>query len=319
MIIEKLKSFYAKIQELWNTNYYFSFWFIPGNGQNIAKKNVKKDHLKYALAGAGTALGIFVGGLGVMAYISYQNYVQQDELREFQLTKHEQEEKLSQIEKLAEKNQQQLAEIAALEEQVRQHMEKAGVKLPEKADESAYGGKGGPFEGEVSKMNILMEQEKNIDLELQARKENLQQLLTVIKRENYRNEMTPNLWPVNSYDITSSFGGRVNPFDNYSSDWHPGIDIADYYGAPVYASASGMVRQAGWYGGYGRYVKIEHDYGYMTAYGHMSSLCVRNGEYVKKGEIIGYVGSSGYSTGPHLHYEVIQYGRQVNPLQVTKG
>ena len=93
------------------------------------------------------------------------------------------------------------------------------------------------------------------------------------------------------------------------------MDIANNYDAPVYASASGVVLQSGWYGGYGRYIKLEHDYGFTTAYGHMSSLAVSAGQYVKKGEIIGYVGSSGYSTGPHLHFEVMQYGEQVNPAK----
>lgn len=77
-----------------------------------------------------------------------------------------------------------------------------------------------------------------------------------------------------------------------------------------------MVERAGWYGGYGRYIKVEHDYGYKTAYGHLSSIAVSVGEYVEKGQLIGRVGSSGYSTGPHLHFEVIKYGEQVNPSEV---
>ena len=316
MIFEKMKTILVKIKELWDNNYYFTLWFIPGNGQNIVRKNIEKPRLKYVLMGIGLVCSVSLCGLGFMAHVTYQNYVHQQELAEYKVTKHEQDAKLQQIEKLVEKNQQQLAEISELEEQVRVHMEKAGVELPVRSDTDVYGGKGGPMEENVSKINILMEQEKNIDRELQDRKENLQKLLKVIKRENYRNEMTPSLWPVGSYDITSYFGGRVNPFDNYSSDWHDGIDIADYYGAPVYASASGMVRYAGWYGGYGRYVKIEHDYGYMTAYGHMSAINVSVGRYVEKGDIIGYVGSSGNSTGPHLHFEVMQYGNQMDPLKV---
>ena len=73
------------------------------------------------------------------------------------------------------------------------------------------------------------------------------------------------------------------------------------------------MQQAGWYGGYGIYARINHDYGYQTAYGHMSRVVCSAGQYVKKGEIIGYVGSTGYSTGPHLHFEVIHYGEQVDP------
>ena len=74
------------------------------------------------------------------------------------------------------------------------------------------------------------------------------------------------------------------------------------------------MQQSGWYGGYGRYIRISHDFGLQTAYAHMSSLEVSAGAYVKKGQVIGYVGSSGYSTGPHLHFEVLKHGQQVNPL-----
>ena len=139
-----------------------------------------------------------------------------------------------------------------------------------------------------------------------------------IKAENYRNEVTPNLWPLDGGYISSDFGSRANPFDGYSSDYHPGIDIAENYGAPVYASASGYVQRAGWYGGYGKYIKISHDYGYATAYGHLSSIEISAGDYVSKGQIIGYVGSTGYSTGPHLHFEVLLYGEQVNPRRLMK-
>lgn len=316
MVIEKITALYTAIKDSWEKNHYFTFWFIPGNGQNITKKNIEKKRLKYILTGTTVIGAAFLVCFGIMVHITYQNYLQQQELAEFKQTKQQQEAKLKEIEALAEANQKQLAYLSDLENQVRAQMEKSGVELPPKNENKNYGGKGGPINGPVSKLNVVMEQEKNINLEAETKKDNLQSLLDVIRSENYRQEMTPNLWPVNSYDVTSSFGGRVNPFDNYSSDWHPGIDIADYYGAPIYASASGVVVQAGWYGGYGRYVKIEHDYGYMTAYGHMSSIAVTDGEYVEKGEIIGYVGSSGYSTGPHLHFEIMQYGEQINPAEL---
>ena len=123
---------------------------------------------------------------------------------------------------------------------------------------------------------------------------------------------------MNSGYVSSEFGGRTNPFDGYSRDYHPGIDIASNYGEPVYASASGYVQRAGWYGGYGKYIKISHDYGYATAYGHLSSIEISSGDYVSKGQLIGYVGSTGYSTGPHLHFEVLHYGEQVNPRRMMK-
>ena len=317
MTTEKVKNFYRKINELWRKNHYFTFWFIPGNGQNIARKNIEKKRLKYVLSSVAVLGAFFLASFGVMAHIAYQSYVQQQELKEFQQTKQQQEKKLQELAAMAEENQKELAYLGSLEEQLRQQMEKSGAPLPPKDSKAAYGGKGGPMNGpEVSQLNVMLEQEKNLQAEMQAQKKNMENLLRVIQDENYRREFTPNLWPTDSYDITSSFGGRVNPFDNYSADWHPGIDIANYYGAPVYASASGVVERAGWYGGYGRYIKVEHDYGYKTAYGHLSSIAVSAGEYVEKGQLIGRVGSSGYSTGPHLHFEVIKYGEQVNPSDV---
>ena len=109
-----------------------------------------------------------------------------------------------------------------------------------------------------------------------------------------------------------------DPFGNRSYDWHPGVDIANDYGAPVYASASGTIEEAGWVSGYGRYVRIQHGYGYETAYGHMSKLAVQAGQSVSKGDVIGYVGSSGYSTGPHVHFEVLVNGQTTDPLELVR-
>lgn len=310
--VPKVKTMCHEMHEMWEHNHYFSLWFIPGNGQRIAKKNIKKQYVKYAFAGI-TALGLVIAvSFGFMAHIAYESHVQQAELAEYKATKEQHEAKLQELMAMAEKNQKELAYLNKLENEVRSQLEKAGAALPPKSE--IKGGQGGPMGGqEISQMEILIAQEKNISQQLEAKKADLEKLLTTIKAENYRREVTPSLWPTDSYDVTSSYGGRVNPFDGYSRDWHPGIDIANYYGAPVYASASGVVLQSGWYGGYGRYIKLGHDYGFTTAYGHMSSLAVNAGQYVKKGDVIGYVGSSGYSTGPHLHFEVMQDGEQVNP------
>lgn len=113
----------------------------------------------------------------------------------------------------------------------------------------------------------------------------MENLLSAIEAENYRREVTPSQWPTSGGYISSSFGGRANPFGGYGRDWHPGIDIATDYGEPVYASAAGYVQQAGWYGGYGIYARINHDYGYQTAYGHMSRVVCSAGQYVKKARL----------------------------------
>jgi murein DD-endopeptidase MepM/ murein hydrolase activator NlpD len=122
---------------------------------------------------------------------------------------------------------------------------------------------------------------------------------------------SPSLWPVMGV-VTSSFGEREDPF-NGEGAFHKGIDIATNVGQPIRAAADGTVVLAGMANGYGREVRIDHGHGIETIYGHMSGFAVTTGEDVKRGEIIGYVGTSGRSTGPHLHYEVLIHDTPVNP------
>jgi len=121
------------------------------------------------------------------------------------------------------------------------------------------------------------------------------------------------LWPTNSTLITSYFGYRVHPIWG-TTRFHSGIDIGASYGSPIYAAADGIVIYSGWYYGYGYTVVIDHGSGISTLYAHCSSLNVYKGQSVKRGQIIAFVGSTGNSTGPHLHFEVQINGKPVNPL-----
>ncbi len=118
-------------------------------------------------------------------------------------------------------------------------------------------------------------------------------------------------WPVTG-TITSPFGWRSNPFGG-APDFHPGLDIAAPTGTTVTAAAGGTVIMAQWYGGYGNYISIDHGGGYSTGYGHLSAIYVANGQTVSRGQAIGAVGSTGASTGPHLHFEVRINGKAVDP------
>ena len=122
------------------------------------------------------------------------------------------------------------------------------------------------------------------------------------------------IWPVNAR-ITSGFGMRVHPILRFSR-MHRGIDFGAGWGTPIHAAADGEVSKAGWAGGYGRQVRIAHADGLTTSYSHMSRMAVETGTLVRQGQLIGYVGSSGLSTGPHLHYEVLRGGTAVNPMSV---
>ncbi len=122
----------------------------------------------------------------------------------------------------------------------------------------------------------------------------------------------PSYVPVKSYSYTSGFGVRYDPFTGFSA-MHAGIDMAGAAGEPIYAAASGIVVSAGRSGGYGNLVELAHGRGLATRYGHLSAILVRPGERVRQGEEIGRMGSTGRSTGTHLHYEVRIDGQAVNP------
>ncbi|MFA6435321.1 MAG: M23 family metallopeptidase [Elusimicrobiales bacterium] len=124
---------------------------------------------------------------------------------------------------------------------------------------------------------------------------------------------TPSSWPVVGR-ITSYFGYRIAPL-RIASEYHSGVDIANEPGTPVYATADGVVRYSGWANGYGLSVVLDHGFAYSTLYGHFSELVVKEGAQVRRGQLIGRVGSTGTSTGPHLHYEVWVDGIPRDPVK----
>ena len=128
----------------------------------------------------------------------------------------------------------------------------------------------------------------------------------------------PNLWPVEG-QVTGSFGERIDPF-NGEGAFHSGVDIGSSYGHPIVAPADGIVTLTDTMGGYGKTIMINHGSGISTRYGHLSGFAVTAGQHVQRGDVIGYVGESGRSTGPHLHYEVRINDTPVNPhkyLRIT--
>ena len=120
--------------------------------------------------------------------------------------------------------------------------------------------------------------------------------------------------PLDSVRVTSSFGMRDHPILGFTR-MHAGIDFGAPSGTPVYAAGDGVVAKAGWENGYGRWLQIKHNNGYETGYGHLSGWAVKAGQRVRQGQVVAYVGSSGLSTGPHLHYEIMVGGKKVNPSQ----
>jgi murein DD-endopeptidase MepM/ murein hydrolase activator NlpD len=118
--------------------------------------------------------------------------------------------------------------------------------------------------------------------------------------------------------MTSGFGGRTDPFNGKRAN-HAGVDIAAPTGTPVYATGNGYIGRSRWAGGYGNLVEINHGNGYQTRFGHLSQRYVAEGQYVQRGQLVGLIGSTGRSTGPHLHYEVRLNGVAQDPSPYIRG
>jgi murein DD-endopeptidase MepM/ murein hydrolase activator NlpD len=146
---------------------------------------------------------------------------------------------------------------------------------------------------------------------IQSRMEDLQTQLSVLSDKTRRIRSTPTIWPING-SIGSHYGGRLDPFTR-DVETHLGIDIVAAKGTPIKATADGVVRLASREGQYGNLVVLEHPGGLSTRYGHLNRFNVKSRDTVKKGQVIGYVGMTGRTTGPHLHYEVRLNDRPVNP------
>jgi len=125
---------------------------------------------------------------------------------------------------------------------------------------------------------------------------------------------TPSIWPLAGW-LSSGYGQRRDPFDG-TVDFHSGLDIAANKGTPIRATADGTVKAAAYNGNYGNAVLIEHGFGISTRYGHLSRFAVRDGQEIRRGEVLGYVGATGRATAPHLHYEILLNGQPINPLRL---
>ena len=281
---------------------------------------------------AGVLAVVFVclaGAAGFYGWQYHHTQIDKTAYREYLDHKSEQEAKLQSLLEDNEKMLRDMSEIHTLETKLRRaviqnsgdrefssSLDSIGAAQGVKSTDPSYSGKGGPG-ADISMLDVAAAQNKNLTAQIDQQKKNMHELLTVIEGRNNRLSTLPDLWPTDGGVISSYYGGRTGPI-NGGFDWHPGLDIAVDIGTPVYAAAMGTVDMAGWNGGYGQFVKIRHGNGYESAYGHMSGIAVSAGQQVRKGEIIGFVGSAGYSTGPHLHFEVFVDGENIDPLYMLK-
>lgn len=257
-------------------------------------------------------LFIFIIALAFLTFSVYKNYTQQQ-------TNSELKEKL-QAKTLEAENLQDEVEVYEMQEATMEarmdDLEQLETKVQETIEELPVDidSKGG-IDVDITDEKLEQLTNSSDRLEIQSNEliKRYEQTLKDVEQTNEKLQYIPTVWPAHSNTITSEYGLRKDPF-NRSSSFHTGLDIRGKIGDPVYASAAGKVTKADYYGGYGKTIIIKHTDEQETLYAHLTKIDVKEGEIVKKGAEIGGVGSTGRSTGPHLHFEVIEDGEPVNPL-----
>lgn len=180
-------------------------------------------------------------------------------------------------------------------------------------DESAQGGVGGIRQTEDPLTSRYRDEVDQMNFRSRRLASDLSLLEQKFVQKSQMLASTPSIVPVRGI-LTDGFGGRSDPFTGEKGN-HGAVDISSTAGQPVRAPADGIVVKADWANGYGNVVYVSHGYGLSTRYGHLAKFNARPGQKVKRGDVIGFVGSTGRSTGPHLHYEVRMNGNPVNPLE----
>ncbi|MFD1039299.1 peptidoglycan DD-metalloendopeptidase family protein [Virgibacillus byunsanensis] len=214
------------------------------------------------------------------------------------------QEKVDELEANRTKVQLKMEELNQLESQIKEYM----TELP--FDLAPSGGISITLPEDEMVENSI---DEDITPDIQSKLiDQYKQTISDMETTNNKLKHIPTVWPTNSYTITSDFGIRDDPF-NRSSSLHTGIDIRGKTGESVYASADGIVTLATYNGGYGNSIIVRHSNTYKTLYAHLSDIKVELGDSVKKGDHIGSIGSTGRSTGPHLHFEVIKDAEPIDP------
>jgi murein DD-endopeptidase MepM/ murein hydrolase activator NlpD len=293
----------------------YTFMLVPHHGQaGVHSIRVPLKTLKYSVAAVCVCVLLLVG-----AVINYRHTVdtasaERVELEQLRQTNGFHVKQIEQLAKATAVLQSDMDRLNKLDTEIRRIVNSDDLTGTSRSGQSrpdtSYTGQGGPIvKPEIGDISNLVQE---LQVAAQAREQSLSSLKQALVEKNAKLAATPSIWPA-SGDVTSRFGWRNSPWGGSSGDWHPGIDIANSYGTPIMATADGQVVKSEWYGGYGNMVQIDHGNGIVTIYGHTSRIVVSVGQRVKKGEVIAYMGSTGNSTGTHVHYEIRVNDTAVNP------
>lgn len=299
----------------------YTIKIIPDKTDDIKLFTISKNMFRYVIVSMIIMVVLVVGSLSFAGYIYFNNRADKQHLQELQEANTLQQQQLSELDKKANNLKEDMDQLNNLENELKQL---SGIELPEEDnqdDDSVnpdQNGQGGPYPQTPTLENVRLTLD-NVENTMNGKLNNMEELkkrlqtAIMMKRQqvaiaNQTISVTPSIWPAKGV-VSSPYGLRWG-----GSDFHPGIDIANDMGTPIRATADGIVSVAGWNsGGYGNMVDIDHGNGVMTRYGHASYVVVSAGQQVKRGQIIAYMGSTGFSTGPHVHYEVRINGQAVDP------
>lgn len=283
----------------------FTFIIVPGSTAKPIKINFSKKIMVCTLA----VIGMFA--FGALA-TTYKYYSSQNDIRRVDAIKQQMQKKDETIEKLAD-------EIKSIDKQQQDLQQKQtmikkmmGIQVESRhVEEPSRGGKGGA--DLLERPADSFDSAQQIKTNLAADEDEINQLLARVKANTAYFRSLPNQWPAEG-EISSSFGWRKSPFGGRNEGFHDGVDLANKNGTLILAAGDGTVIWAGWKPVYGRTIEINHGNGLVTKYGHNAQLLVKVGDKVKKGQNIAIMGSTGRSTGPHLHFSLLKLNIPQDPM-----
>ncbi len=302
---------------------------IPKKGTRMQNKHYKYDpetlSYKEVHRGAGYYMrrGLFHLTFGIVVSIGlFFAYMYLFDSPKEKRLKREQHELLAQYEQMSQRLEQieeVLDDIHNRDENIYRVIYEAD-SIPVSVRKAGFGGVNRYKEMvNLPSSELVIETAKRLDVisrELYVQSKSFDEIIGLVNRNTEMLSRIPAIMPINNKDLTrtaSGWGWRIHPVYKIKK-FHEGMDFSAPVGTEIYATGDGTVQTVQTsYSGYGKHVKIDHGFGYITIYAHMSGFNVREGQRVKRGDVIGYVGSTGISTGPHLHYEVVKKGQKVNP------
>ena len=295
----------------------YKIQFIDNEEDVTRTVKLSLGSLRMIAVGAGAAIAVLAAASVLSVYTLMNGQMHEAETAQLREANRIQQEQILQVSKKAAALQQDLDRLHRSEDGLRALVgapPAAADEVTPVQEQPAESTGGAPHDLTTAELGEALEM---IEVRMETRRSSLD-LLAQTMRANFPGaaaysldeaaHTVPSIWPTSGY-VSSPYGLRWN-----GTEFHQGIDIAAETGTPIVATADGVVTAAGWDGsGYGNMVDIDHGDGIMTRYGHASAVAVTPGQTVRRGQVIAYVGSTGYSTGPHLHYEVRVNGQPVNP------